>query len=91
MHKEAIDFGLTNLDKNTKGSFLEDLMDQCMEGEMEQTSLIILDFMITDFVFHKHGLTSTHFKSALSAFGVQNDEEFGATVSKIAAALKQIS
>jgi hypothetical protein len=43
-----------------------------MEADMEQTKLIVLDFLVQDYAYTVHNLRSTEFKSAVSAFGIQD-------------------
>jgi hypothetical protein len=49
---------------------LPELASLCPETELEQTALIVVDFLMTDYAFHKFGLISTAFKSAASANGL---------------------
>ena len=46
------------------------LAEQVMEADLEQTKLIVLDFLVQDYAYAVHNLRSTEFKSAISAFGV---------------------
>lgn len=52
MYEEASQFGLQHLtnEANSTDSFLHELIQQVMEADLEQTLLIVLDFLIGDYV-----------------------------------------
>ena len=68
IYQEASDFAikcLTHQD-DTQANFKKILVDAL--GDDEQDKLIILDYLIIDYVKDKHNLSSAQFKSAISAY-----------------------
>ena len=81
IYTEAVDFGLEHL--KSSSSFHDELAQQVMEADMEQTKLIVLDFLVQDYAYTVHNLRSTEFKSAVSAFGIQDLDICAEQIQKI--------
>lgn len=80
IYKEASDFGLKMLVDSQV--FNNVLLDQ---GELddEQDKLIILDYLVIDYVKAHHGLSSNSFKSAISAYGLLEQSDLRGQIEKI--------
>ena len=61
-------------DANFKSIFIE-----CL-GDDEQDKLIVLDYLIIDYVLEKHSLTSSEMKSAISAYELVDEPELQAQI-----------
>jgi hypothetical protein len=72
IYVEACNFGVSHLKSST--SFAKELADQAIDSDLQQTTLLVLDFLIMDYVYDKFGMQGTEFKSAISAFGIQEEE-----------------
>ena len=75
LYREAIKFGLGHVGKvNTDGNtFMKALTDQSYSDEdFEQSQLLVFDFLVQDYLYNKHGLSGTDFKSAISAYRIQD-------------------
>lgn len=55
------------------------------QGELddEQDKLIILDYLVIDYVKAKHSLSSNSFKSAISAYGLLEETDLVKQIEKI--------
>lgn len=78
--KQASDFGLNLLVGSA--SFNKVLVEH---GELddEQDKLIILDYLVIDFVKATHGMASNTFKAAISSFDLLEDSEMQKQLEKI--------
>ena len=91
IYLEATDFALNLILKGTtdgstpkddKSSFVSVLEKNQIDDEQEK--LIMLDYIMIDYVKNRVGLSSCEFKSAISAYNLQSQKPLEAQFSKIA-------
>lgn len=63
---------MINTQDGIPDSFAQVLIEQ-IENDDEQEKLIVYDFLLQDYAFSQFGLTSTELKSAVSAYGMQDE------------------
>lgn len=80
IYTEASNFALEKL-KN--GSVFNDILGQQTELDDEQDKLIILDYLVIDYIREKHNINSKDFKSAVSAMDLLSNNDFNGQVTKI--------
>jgi hypothetical protein len=94
MYIEASTFGLSQLkyaDEKKEGSFMHALNKQLEdeeESDMQQTSLILNDFLVQDYVNSNYSMSGTEFKSAISAYDIQSEDKFMEQINKVVEQLK---
>lgn len=75
IYTEASNFALKML---KSGSVFNDILGQQTDMDDEQDKLIILDYLVIDYLREKHNLNSKDFKSAVSAMDLLSNNDFNA-------------
>lgn len=83
IYLEAVEFGISQLGKKegSKGSLLQELENQ--EFSDSENLVIIFDFLLQDYVHNNYQMSGTEFKSAMSAYNLQEDPKFIQIVERI--------
>jgi len=73
-----------------EANFAENILTQ-LGADDEQELLIILDYLISDYVNHEHSMTSTELKSGISVYNLTESVEMSDLIEQTASALMSIT
>lgn len=91
IYNDAVNFAIDHICKSNKTG------TQCLyhiiqsqkqyeneEEDIHQCVVIVFDFVVQDYILHNYGISGTEFKSAICAFGIQEDDSFKALIQRLA-------
>jgi len=94
IYKEASDFaialttkGFTAKETQSPQTNFKSILTEVVGTDDEQDKLIVLDYLIIDFVLHHHNMGSSQIKSAISAHELLKSEELNNQIQKVVTSL----
>jgi len=80
IYQQSSDFGLKLL---VESNLFNQVLQEQGELDDEQDKLIILDYLVIDYVNSHYKMSSNSFKSAISAYELLEDSDFSQQIEKI--------